>query len=77
MLGNGRVADNDEIAGAGGQAVNGAIKVHPFEKGEEEGAAEEVGDVVELSGGDRDARIAALRGGQRAGKGGQPVRAHP
>jgi len=77
MLGNGGVADNDKIARASRQAVNGAIKVHPFEKGEEEGATEEVRDVVELSSCNRDARIVAFGGGQGAGQGGQPLRAHP
>lgn len=74
MLGNGGVADDNEIAGAGGEAVDGAVLLHPFEEWEEEGAAKEVGDVVELGIGDGDAGVVA---GEGPGDGGEPVRAHP
>lgn len=57
VLGNGGIADDDEVTGAGGEAVNGTILDHPFVKGEEECAAEEVRDVVEAGVGDGDSRV--------------------
>lgn len=74
VLGDGRIADDDEVAGSGGKAVDGAVLLHPLEEGEEEGAAEEVGDVIELRVGDGDA---GGGGGAGAGEGGEPVGAHP
>lgn len=74
VLGDGGVADNDEIAGSGGEAVDGAVLLHPFEEGEEEGAAQEVGDVVELGVGNGDAGVVP---GEGAGDRGEPVRADP
>lgn len=75
VLGDGGVADDDEVAGAGGEAVDGAVLEHPVEEGEEEGAAQEVGDVVQLGIGHGDAGVVA--GGDGADEGGEPVRANP
>lgn len=76
MFGDGRVANDDEVSGASGEAVDGAVVLHPLEEGEEERAAEEVGDVVELGGGEGDAGV-VFAGGEGAGEGGEPVGADP
>lgn len=76
VLGDGGVANDDEVSGAGGEAVDGAVVLHPLEEREEEGAAEEIGDVVELGGGDGDAGD-VVAGGEGAGEGSEPVGAEP
>lgn len=75
VLGDGGVADDDEVAGPGGEAVDGAVLEHPLEEWEEEGAAQEVGDVLQLGIGHGDAGI--VLGSEGSGEGGEPVRAHP
>lgn len=57
VLGNGGVADDDEVPGARGEAVDGAVLVHPLEERQEEGAAEKIGDVVELGAGGGDVGV--------------------
>lgn len=76
MFGNGGVTNDDKVSGTGGEAVNRAVVLHPLEERKEKGAAEEVGDVVELGGGDGDAGI-VIAGGEGAGEGGEPVGADP
>jgi len=76
VFGNGGVANDDEVSGASGEAVNGTIVLHPLEEREEERAAEEVGDVIELGGGDRDAGV-VVPGGEGTREGGKPVGADP
>lgn len=67
VLRNRRVADDHEVAGPGGQPVDGPTLLHPLEQREEEGPTEEVGDVVELGAGGGDAG-AVVGGGERAGE---------
>lgn len=76
MFGNGGVANDDEVSGASGEAVNGAIVLHPLEEREEERTAEEVGYVIELGGGDGDAGV-IVPGGEGTREGGEPVGADP
>lgn len=76
VLGDGGVANDDEVSGAGGEAVDGAVVLHPLEEREEERAAEEIRDVVELGGGEGNAGV-VVAGGEGAGEGGEPVGAEP
>lgn len=77
MLCDGGVTDYHEVTGAGGEAVDGAVLEHQLEEGQEEGASEEVGDVLQLGVGDGDAGIVAAAEGEGAHEGGQPVGADP
>lgn len=77
MLRDRGVADHHEVPWTRRETVDGSVLLHPLEERQEQGAAEEVGHVVELGAGDGDPGAVAGAGGQRAGEGGEPVGADP
>ena len=76
MLGDGGVADYDEVPRPRGEAVHGPFLAEPLEERQEERAAEEVPHVVELGGRDGDPRVIGAAPTDRARERREP-RAHP
>jgi hypothetical protein len=77
VLGDGGVADDDEVPWPCGEAVHGPFLSEPLEERQEERAAEEVLHVVELGGRDGDPRVVGAAPADRARERREPVRTRP